>query len=207
MGLIAITAVILLLAGCGKGESNPPSDNGANESLAAMSWEKMPQMAIELDKTYLANVRTSKGEFTIQLFAAESPVTVNNFIFLAEAGFYDNMSFHRIIESYMIQTGDAKGDGSGNPGYKIPDELSTTLKYEIGTVAMFNAGRPNTGGSQFFICVGEDAVNLNQAPNYTIFGKIMRGMDVVQSIAKMPTNNDIPLEAVMIESIDIEEQI
>ncbi|WP_409346878.1 peptidylprolyl isomerase [Paenibacillus sp. MBLB4367] len=181
-----------------------PSPAGAKQ------WNKAPEMKIDKNKTYVAEVKTNKGAFKIELFAKDAPKTVNNFVFLAKEGFYDGVIFHRIIESFMIQGGDPKGTGSGGPGYKFEDELKNGHSYEPGIVAMANAG-PNTNGSQFFICTGEDSKGLNKQPNYTIFGKISEGMDVVTKIAKTPVavaNGEAssPKEKVTIESVTITEK-
>ncbi|MGM0882695.1 MAG: peptidylprolyl isomerase [Bacillota bacterium] len=204
---VALMAVVMLTAGCGtKGDARLTAGNSAEASVKTMSWDKMPEMTIDLNKSYIAKFQTTKGDFTVKLFANEAPVTVNNFVFLARAGFYEGLSFHRIIESFMIQTGDPKGNGTGTPGYSIPDELSTELKYEEGIVAMANASEPNSGGSQFFICTGPDAANLNREPNYSIFGKVESGMDVVQAISKTPIKNNVPTEKIVIKLIVIAEE-
>lgn len=204
--LIAIVAVVMLMAGCGKSGSGQTGGKSEAASAKTMSWDKMPEMQIDLDKSYLAKFQTTKGDFTVELFADVAPVTVNNFVFLAREGFYEGLSFHSIIESFMIQSGDPKGNGTGTPGYSIPDELSTEIKYEEGIVAMANASKPNSGGSQFFICTGPDAANLNREPNYTIFGKVKSGMDIVQAISKTPLKNNQPAEKISIQAIDIIEQ-
>lgn len=201
--LITLAAVVMMIAGCGKGGSGLTSGNSAETSAKTMSWDKMPEMQIDLDKSYSAKFHTTKGEFTVKLFTDEAPVTVNNFVFLAREGFYEGLSFHRIIESFMIQSGDPKGDSTGTPGYSIPDELSTEMNYEEGIVAMANASKPNSGGSQFFICTGPDAANLNREPNYTIFGRVESGMDIVQAISKTPLKNNLPTEKIIIKKIDI----
>jgi cyclophilin family peptidyl-prolyl cis-trans isomerase len=169
-------------------------------------------MKIDKNKSYVAEVKTNKGTFKIELFAKDAPKTVNNFVFLAKEGFYDGVIFHRIIESFMIQGGDPTGTGSGGPGYKFEDELKNGHEYEPGIVAMANAGK-NTNGSQFFICTGEDSKGLNNQPNYTIFGKISEGMDVVTKIAKTPVGVGMsgkeassPKEKVTIESVTITEK-
>ncbi|NHW34320.1 peptidylprolyl isomerase [Paenibacillus aceris] len=179
---------------------------------AAKQWSKAPDMTIDTNKTYQAEVTTSKGSFTIDLFAKEAPKTVNNFVFLSKEGFYNNVTFHRIIKSFMIQTGDPQGTGMGGPGYKFADELKTTHKYEPGTVAMANSG-PNTNGSQFFICSGADCANLNQMPNYTIFGKVTQdGMATIAKIADTPvemggeSTPSKPKEKVTINAITIKEK-
>lgn len=204
--LILIVSAVLLLSGCGKDGSEIAGGDHVAASAKQMSWGKMPDMQIDLDKSYVAKFQTSKGDFTIKLFTEDAPVTVNNFVFLAREGFYEGLPFHRIIESFMIQSGDPKGNGIGTPGYSIPDELSQELKYEVGTVAMANASQPNSGGSQFFICTGPDAANLNREPNYSIFGKVESGMDVVQAISKTPLKDNLPAEKILIQKIEIVEE-
>jgi cyclophilin family peptidyl-prolyl cis-trans isomerase len=178
-------------AGCGTKSAGPNSNPSASPSSgpsAAKSWTEPPQMAIDPAKSYQAAIETSKGSFTIDLFAKDAPVTVNNFLFLAKQHFYDGIIFHRVIKDFMIQTGDPTGTGSGGPGYAIKDELHGPHKYEQGIVAMANAG-PDTGGSQFFVCSGS-CDHLNQIPNYAIFGKVSAGMDTVLSIADSPVTTD-----------------
>lgn len=196
--VFVMIALVLMTTGCGsKGEAVTMSDK-------TISWDRMPQMSIDLDKQYKANIVTSKGEFVVELYAKAAPVTVNNFVFLSNEGFYEGLTFHSVIESFMIQTGDPKGNGTGNAGYRIPDELNSEATYEEGTVAMFNTGSPNSGSSQFFICTGPEASNLNRQPNYTIFGKVVNGMDTVRLIASSPVQNGSPLEDIVIQSIAIE---
>lgn len=168
-------------------------------------------MSINTSKTYKAEFKTSKGSFTVELFAKDAPKAVNNFVFLAKEHFYDGVVFHRIIESFMIQTGDPKGNGTGGPGYKFAHE-PTKYKYDKGIVAMANSGA-DTNGSQFFIVTG-DASHLNAQPNYTVFGKVIEGMDsTVMSIAKTPVKTnplngsaETPTEKVTIDSIQIIEE-
>lgn len=195
--ILMLILLAVLISGCG---SNDEETSGKQ-----MKWDKMPDMTIDLNKSYSAVFHTSKGEFTVKLFADEAPATVNNFVFLVREGFYNGLKFHRIIESYMIQTGDPNEDGSGNPGYTIPDELDSDREYEPGIVAMFNMGKPNTGGSQFFINTGPDSENLNQYAKYSIFGKVETGMETVLEIAKTPVVDSKPIEPVIIDSIDIVE--
>ena len=149
------------------------------------SWSNPPTMIVDTKKTCTAEVETSLGTFKIQLFVNETPKTVNNFVFLSKQGFYEGIIFHRIIKTFMIQTGDPTGTGSGGPGYRFADELPTKHSYEPGIVAMANAG-PNTNGSQFFVCTGADSKSLNQCPNYTQFGTVIEGMDLVLKIASVP---------------------
>jgi cyclophilin family peptidyl-prolyl cis-trans isomerase len=164
----------------------PPSSPAPSTTKPApKQWAKAPAMQIDKSKTYFALVDTSLGSFKIQLFAGETPNAVNNFVFLSQQGFYNSVIFHRIIKAFMIQTGDPTGTGMGGPGYKFADELPPKHSYEPGIVAMANAG-PNTQGSQFFICTGADAKNLDKMPNYTQFGKVVEGMDIVLKIASVP---------------------
>ncbi|HOY68481.1 MAG TPA: peptidylprolyl isomerase [Candidatus Ozemobacteraceae bacterium] len=139
-------------------------------------------MAIDTAKTYIATLKTSLGDIRVELLAKESPNTVNNFVFLARERFYDGTIFHRIIKEFMIQGGDPLGTGEGDPGYSFNDELPAKHSYELGIMAMANAG-PNTQGSQFFICNGDKAKKLDKRPNYTQFGKVIEGMDVILKIS------------------------
>ncbi|WP_430076401.1 signal peptidase I [Paenibacillus ferrarius] len=190
----------------GKKQMNP-----APAPSAAKTYKVPPAMTIDTSKKYQAQVHTNKGDFTIEMFADTAPMTVNNFVFLSRQGFYNDVIFHRIIKSFMIQGGDPTGTGRGGPGYSFEDELKTSYTYEPGIVAMANAG-PNTNGSQFFICTGEDSRALAQFPNYTIFGKVTEGMDTVLAIADVPVEqqdnyneNSKPTEKVVIQGIDIVE--
>nr|WP_245884396.1 peptidylprolyl isomerase [Tumebacillus permanentifrigoris] len=169
-------------------------------------------MLIDTAKDYTAVVNTNKGTFKIHLFDNDSPITVNNFVFLARDHYYDHVKFHRIIERFMIQTGDPTGSGAGGPGYSFQDELPPKKPYTPGIVAMANAG-PNTNGSQFFIGTGDDVQYLNKAPFYTVFGEVSAGMDVVKAIAATPVQEkqwgdekSSPIEVVTIDSIIIEEK-
>lgn|GEM_PF-1615507 len=174
-------------------------------------YKDAPKMGIVSNKQYIATVATNRGTFKIKLLSAASPMTVNNFVFLAREGFYNGTLFHRIINGFMIQGGDPTGTGTGGPGYSFADELPPSVSYGPGVVAMANSG-PNTNGSQFFICNGPDANNLNKTPNYTVFGQIIEGMDVVYLIADTPVAQNAmgeysqPMEEVYIEKIVIEEK-
>ncbi len=159
------------------------SSSSATTSVHTQTWSAAPAMQIDLSKTYTAVFDTSLGTFKVQLFTSLAPKTVNNFVFLSNQKFYDGTIFHRIMKTFMIQSGDPTGTGMGGPGYTIPDELPVKYSYDPGIVAMANTGRANSGGSQFFICTGTVAANLNQNPIYTEFGKVIEGMDVVQKIA------------------------
>jgi cyclophilin family peptidyl-prolyl cis-trans isomerase len=167
----------------------------------AAHYDSPPELTIDLSLDYSATLHTSAGDIALRLYAADAPQTVNNFVFLAREGFYDDTIFHRTISGFMIQGGDPTGTGTGGPGYKFRDEFHDKTTYSRGTVAMANAG-PNTNGSQFFIC--HDDVGLPNA--YTIFGEVIDGMDVVDTIAAKPTGpQDRPTDPVKIETIDIVE--
>lgn len=174
-------------------------------------YTSQPPMTINTDKQYYAVVNTSLGSFKIELLAHDAPITVNNFVFLSREGYFNGIIFHRIIKDFMIQTGDPLGNGTGGPGYKFKDELPNKIQYGPGVVAMANAGS-NTNGSQFFICNGEKAALLNNSPNYTIFGRVVEGMDVVLKISSVPVQNNgmgeisKPVNNVTIKDISIEEK-
>lgn len=142
-------------------------------------WKNPPQMEIDPKKTYTVTFETNKGNITVELFPQYAPITVNNFVFLIRQGFYDGVSFHRVIPNFVIQGGDPTGTGSGGPGYRFQDELlNNPLKHEKGVLSMANAG-PNTNGSQFFITHSPQP-HLNG--KHTVFGKVTNGMDVVFAI-------------------------
>jgi cyclophilin family peptidyl-prolyl cis-trans isomerase len=163
-------------------------------------YKNPPEMAIDPAKTYSATIETSAGTMTAELYASEVPRTVNNFAFLAGEGFYQNVIFHRVISGFMIQGGDPTGTGSGGPGYRFDDE-PVTRKYTRGTLAMANAGA-NTNGSQFFVMHADYGL----PPNYTIFGKLTAGEDVVDAIATAPKGaQDKPVDPVEILSVTITE--
>ena len=149
----------------------------------------------------IAVFETNQGTFEVELFEDKAPITVKNFIDLAEKGFYDGLIFHRVIDGFMIQGGDPNGTGTGGPGYTIPDEFGEGLKHDSeGVLSMANAG-PNTGGSQFFI-------TLAPTPwldgHHAIFGKVVKGMDVVRAIGKVDTDfQDKPLSKVVMEKVMI----
>jgi len=163
-------------------------------------YSQPPGIIIDPARTYTATLETTAGSMTADLFAAETPRTVNNFVFLARDGFYDGVIFHRVIKGFMIQGGDPTGTGSGGPGYRFEDE-PVTRRYQRGTLAMANAG-PNTNGSQFFVMHADYGL----PPNYTIFGKLSAGEEVVDAIATAPTGpQDRPLDPVRIVSVTITE--
>jgi cyclophilin family peptidyl-prolyl cis-trans isomerase len=172
----------------GSGNTSPSAITTSADCPASLSttlnkpyWTSPPPMTIDPTKTYTATVTTDVGPFTIQLDPQAAPKAVNNFVFLANQHFYDCIVFHRVIQTFMDQTGDPTGTGDGGPGYKFADELPKTAnpQYPLGSVAMANSG-PNTNGSQFFIVAGQEGETLS--PNYTLFGTVTSGMSVVQKI-------------------------
>lgn len=163
-----------------------------------------PENVLEKGVDYKAVLKTSVGDITIDLFENETPDTVNSFLFLVGKRYYEGVTFHRVIRNFVIQTGDPTGTGSGGPGYTIDDEI-TSRKYKPYTLGMANAG-PNTNGSQFFIISGNipQANMSNLDGNYTIFGEVVEGFAVVDSIERVTTDsNDKPVNDVTVESIQI----
>jgi cyclophilin family peptidyl-prolyl cis-trans isomerase len=145
---------------------------------------------------------TTKGMIRIALDPAAAPKTVNNFVFLARYHYYDDIVFHRIIPGFVLQGGDPEGTGRGGPGYRFEDELPKPGRYELGSLAMANAG-PDTNGSQFFIISGPQGVRL--PPSYSLFGKVVAGMDVVAEIDSVGTSGGTPKEKVTINSVSVTE--
>lgn len=145
-------------------------------------WKLAPALSIKPQNTYIADLYTTAGTFSMRLLSKWAPTAVNNFVFLANHHFYDGDNFFRVVKGYMVQTGDPLQNGTGGPGYTWPDELPPHERYKEGIVAMANRG-PNTNGSQFFIVTAHDAQILDQNPNYTQFGQVIRGMSVVLKIS------------------------
>lgn len=187
--LLVAFAALFLLGGC--------SGNAAQQ--------EQPQAAAD---THVVNpnnpvavFETTKGRFTIELFLDKAPITAQNFIDLTNKGFYNGIIFHRVIDGFMIQGGDPNGNGTGGPGYTIPDEFGEGLAHSsAGYLSMANAG-PNTGGSQFFITL--DATPWLDG-KHAVFGKVLEGMDVVRAIGKVPTFSDRPLTPVIIKKLTIQ---
>ena len=170
------------------------------ERREIMQWNTMPEMIIDPEAAYVAILKTNKGNIEIELFARENPITVNNFVFLAKHGFYEGIIFHRVIEDFMIQAGCPLGKGIGGPGYRIPCEFRPQNRNNKGTISMANAG-PNTGGSQFFINLVDNNFLDTRHP---AFGKVIKGMDIVEAIGVVETKpGDRPVEDMIIESIEI----
>lgn len=206
-------------------EACPPPDDAPE--VDAEQYDEPPDMTIDPDATYVATMDTTCGTIVLELDAAETPVATNNFVFLAREGFYDGVGFHRVIPDFMIQGGDPEGTGAGGPGYSFEDELGPAEEafdevreqlmaqmddevdpetvpggYPRGVVAMANSGA-DTNGSQFFITHGDPA--MLPGPDYTLFGEVIEGMDVVDRIAAGDAQGDQAVEPVRIRSIEIDE--
>ena len=201
--------ISLFISACGSNEVEEITETTIqdNKGESTMSEEKvyssMPEMSIDQSKSYTAVIQTSMGDLSVEFFSDTAPITVNNFISLSNDGYYDNIIFHRVISGFMIQGGDPSGTGHGEygkfPGYTFEDELNNQQPYEKGILAMANAG-PNTNGSQFFIM----HVDYPLPYQYTIFGKVTAGLDVIDSIASVQTaEGDKPVEDVVILGVTV----
>jgi cyclophilin family peptidyl-prolyl cis-trans isomerase len=198
-------ALFLLLLVVAAGCQSPATQGG---TVVPKQYSAPPPMSVDPNKTYTATIHTSLGDMRADLFVKDAPATVNNFVFLARDGFYNNVKFHRIIKNFMVQTGDPQGNGTGGPGYRFKDE-PVTRSYVRGTLAMANSG-PNTNGSQFFIVHADYPL----PKNYTIFGQVTgkEDLETLDKIANVPVQADprgeksIPTQDVRITSIDITEK-
>jgi cyclophilin family peptidyl-prolyl cis-trans isomerase len=179
----------------------PPAADGS--SPQQRKFDQEPPMVIDPDKRYTATMVTSHGTMVIALDPLAAPKTVNSFVFLARYHYYDGVIFHRIIPGFVLQGGDPTGTGTGGPGYKFADELPAAGRYQVGSLAMANAG-PNTNGSQFFVISGPDGVGL--PPQYSLFGAVVSGGDVISTIDALGTRSGKPKETVTIESVTIAEE-
>lgn len=191
--VLVLLMQMLLVAGC----SSSPSKQ-------EQSTPDTTKQETTAKNNSMAKFETSKGDFTIELFQDKAPITTKNFIDLTNKKFYDGLIFHRVIKDFMIQGGDPKGNGTGDPGYAIPDEFNADLKHDaVGIVSMANAG-PNTGGSQFFITL---APTPWLDKKHSVFGKVVSGLDVVKIIGNVKTGSmDKPVEDVVIKKITIIEK-
>ena len=160
----------------------------AGAAPARKTYSAAPPMTIDTSKQYTATIETEKGDLVLELFASDVPLTVNNFVFLAAEGFYNGTTFHRVIPDFMAQGGDPTGTGSGGPGYTFADEFSKHT-HDTGALSMANAGA-NTNGSQFFIMLADTPL----PPNYTIFGKVLSGIEIVDQIRVGDTMTKVTIE-------------
>lgn len=216
VALVAIVAGYFAVTG---GEDEPATKAAAQPSAAGIacgakapkaaatekpSFDEPPKMTIDPARTYIATLETSCGPIKVTLDAKQTPQTVNSFVYLAEKGFFDGLTFHRIANSIdVIQGGDPSGDGTGGPGYALKDELSGDERYTTGAVAMANSG-PDTAGSQFFIVTGPAAEQLPK--DYTVFGSVSDGLDAAREIQGLPVNGETPTQKIYIDRVTIAEK-
>ena len=178
----------------------PPAEGTAERRT---EFAEPPPMCIDPSSAYSARIDTSLGTITVALDPGRAPSTVNNFVVLARYRYYDGIIFHRIIDGFMCQGGDPTGTGRGGPGYRFADELPGAGEYQIGSIAMANAG-PDTNGSQFFLVSGPSGVGL--PPHYSLFGQVTEGLDVLDAMQRVDTDgNDRPHTDVVINSVTISE--
>jgi cyclophilin family peptidyl-prolyl cis-trans isomerase len=233
LALAALVVVVAMnLSGCGSKSSNDNSNNlnaptasdadvssgcwkasqrdrtgGRTPVANQMQWKEPPAMTIDPAKKYTAKIETSDGTLEVEFFPSDAPNTVNNFVCLAKAGYYDNTPFHRIIKGFVIQGGDPTGTGTGGPGYRFADE-PISKDYTKGVLAMANAGK-DTNGSQFFIVTADLRGRLPKS--YTIFGQVTSGLDVVEKLENLPvtTSNSgeqsKPVNPVTLKKVTIQE--
>ena len=184
--------------------SSTPAPAADGSSPRQTKFSAPMPMTVDPDKQYTATIDTSAGTMVAFLYPNKAPKTVNNFVNLARYHYYDGLIFHRVIQGFVIQGGCPEGSGRGGPGYRFEDELPEPGKYEIGSLAMANAG-PNTNGSQFFVISGPQGVTL--PPSYALFGKLIGGLDVLEAIQTTSTDRgDRPVDDVVINSITITEE-
>ncbi|OQA55856.1 MAG: putative peptidyl-prolyl cis-trans isomerase [Candidatus Omnitrophica bacterium ADurb.Bin277] len=216
LSFVVITALISLLQGCASqskaGNLAATGAGTAVQAVSATAEASAPAAALptqtttasaaaERKETMKATIQTTKGMIEVELYADKAPKTVENFVTLAQKGFYDGIIFHRVIPGFMIQTGDPTGTGMGGPGYKFADEFDKSLRHnKPGVLSMANSG-PNTNGSQFFIC---EVPTPWLDDKHSVFGRVTSGMDVVTRIANAPRDGrDKPLETIKMEKVTI----
>ncbi len=209
LAVLILILIVLFISSCtaptGATEASQEVEEGAAAALEPADrngmYDDSPEMTIDPNVEYHAVFKTEKGDMRVKLFAEEAPVTVNNFVFLARDGFYNDTHFHRVLKDFMAQGGDPTNTGAGGPGYQFQDETLASLQFDrAGLLAMANAG-PNTNGSQFFITFAETPW-LNG--NHTIFGEVVDGMDVLFSLSlRDPRAADSPGD--LLKTVEIEE--
>jgi peptidyl-prolyl cis-trans isomerase B (cyclophilin B) len=199
--ILALTAVVLV-GGCGGGGSSEETTTTATTTAASGSASERP--ALDPAKTYTATMKTSEGTFSFTLDVKSSPNTTASFASLVKKGFYDGLTFHRIVPDFVIQGGDPNGDGTGGPGYTVVDTPPSDAKYTKGVVAMAKTGAepPGTSGSQFFVVTGADA---GLPPDYAILGKVTEGLDVVEKIGRLGDASEMPTKKITIDKVTIAE--
>jgi cyclophilin family peptidyl-prolyl cis-trans isomerase len=208
---VAIVAVILISRSGGSSSDSTTASaavgkNGCKKVEAPKPRKeslKAPQQTVKKGEKLTAVVETSCGSFEIALDTTRAPKTANSFAYMADEGFYDGLTFHRIVPEFVIQGGDPEGTGTGGPGYKVVEKPPSNLSYTKGIVAMAKSSTepPGTSGSQFFVVTGADA---GLPPEYALVGKVSSGMDVVERIGKLGTPEEKPKQTVLIEKVTIE---
>ncbi len=207
VGIVVVLAVVswLIYSSLKAKPANAPAPTPGGQIpslVGTRQYSSAPPMQIDISKQYLATVKMAKGgEFVIQLYPDKAPITVNSFVFLARQGYFDGLTFHRVLEGFMAQGGDPTGTGGGSPGYEFANEQNDLTFDKAGVVAMANAG-PGTNGSQFFIMFG--AYGLSEK-DYTIFGQVISGMDVVNGITRRDPIQNPTFPGDAMESITITE--
>ena len=212
LALIVLTALVFA-SGCSSGDSEaeptsssappPVATSGAAAVPQAKQYEQSPPVTIDASKRYTATIVTDVGDIVLELYADKTPLTVNNFVFLARDGYYNNTTFHRVLAGFMAQAGDPTGTGRGGPGYTIPDESVAGVTHDAGVISMANVGLPNTGGSQFFITFvptpfldGHNADGTAKQcalPNvscHTVFGRVIDGQDALSNVRLRDPDRD-----------------
>ena len=203
MIIVALVGVTWLVMNNLKSRTTGEDVGVLPELVGTKQYSSAPPMLIDITKQYLAKVKMARGgEFSIELYPDKAPITVNSFVFLARQGYFDGVTFHRVLEGFMAQGGDPTGSGSGGPGYSFVNEANVLTFEKAGVVAMANAGR-DTNGSQFFIMFGPYGLSES---DYTIFGQVISGMDVVNGITRRDPNTNPEFSGDMIESITITEK-
>lgn len=201
--IIAILAAALWLVVTTQ-QAKPAATAATPELVGTKQYSAAPPMLIDVTKQYFATVKMAKGgEFVIQLFPDKAPSAVNSFVFLARQGYFDGVTFHRVLEGFMAQGGDPTGTGSSGPGYTFVNEANDLKFDKAGVVAMANTGQPNSNGSQFFILFGPYGLSES---DYTIFGQVTEGMDVVNAITRRDPDQNPTFTGDVIESITIIEK-
>jgi peptidyl-prolyl cis-trans isomerase B (cyclophilin B) len=189
-------------AAAGATTGAPTGADSAPTANTALQWPQPPEMTIDPAKFYIATLKTEKGDIVVELLADKAPVTVNNFVFLARQGYYDNTTFHRVLDDFMAQGGDPTGSGSGGPGYEFQDEFHPDLTFDgPGLLAMANAG-PGTNGSQFFITFVATP-HLNN--HHTIFGRVLSGMEVALALTRRDPSQNPSFQGDRLLTVEIQE--
>lgn len=201
LGVLVIMIAIGPLTACGNNEI-VNNVSGVNSMIEFKEGTANPPILKDLKKKYTATIEVEgKGQIVIELFAKDVPIAVSNFVYLADKGYYNNTTFHRVIENFMAQGGDPTGTGTGGPGYTFGLEI-TNHKHATGAVSMANTGRPNSNGSQFFICF---APQTYLDGKYSVFGQVIKGMEVVKKISlRDPQTAKLPGDKVKTITISVE---